>query len=100
VRQGKKKEALAEFAAAAKASPEESRYACIYAVALHDAGRRPEAIGQLEAAAKRRGDRDVLLALAAFKRDDRDREGAEKYLRALVAINPDDPALARPGPRR
>jgi tetratricopeptide (TPR) repeat protein len=100
VRQGKKKEALAEFAAAAKAAPEESRYAYIYAVALHDAGRRPEAIRQLEAAAQRRGDRDVLLALAAFKRDDGDRAGAETHLRALTAMNPDDPALARPGPGR
>ncbi|MDH5245494.1 MAG: tetratricopeptide repeat protein [Betaproteobacteria bacterium] len=100
VRQGKKKEALAEFAAAAKAAPETSRYAYVYAIALNDAGRRSEAIGQLEAAAKRRGDRDVLLALAAFKRDGGDTVGAAKNLQALAAINPDDPALAGAGFRR
>ena len=61
--------------------------------ALADAGRRPEAVRALETAAKRRGDRDVLLALAAFKRDAGDRAGAELHLRALAAINPDDPAL-------
>jgi predicted CXXCH cytochrome family protein len=100
VRQGKKKEALAEFAAAAKAAPEESRHAYIYAIALDDAGRRPEAIRQLEAAAQRRGDRDVLLALVAFKGEAGDRAGAEASLRALSAINPDDPALAGAGSRR
>jgi hypothetical protein len=51
----------------------------------------------LEAAAQRRGDRDVLLALAAFTSETGDRAGAEKYLRALAAINPDDPALAASG---
>ncbi len=93
VRQGRKKEALAEFAAAVKAAPDETRHAYVYAVALADAGRRPEAVRALETAAKRRGDRDVLLALAAFKRDAGDRAGAELHLRALAAINPDDPAL-------
>ena len=100
VRQGKKPEALAEFAAAAKAAPEEPRQVYIYAIALSDAGRRPEALRLLEAAAQRSGDRDVLLALVSFKIEAGDRIGAEKYLHALAAINPDDPALARPGARR
>jgi len=100
VRQGKKKEALAEFATAAKAAPDEPRRAYVYAIALDDAGRRGEALKVLEAAAKRRGDRDVLLALAAFKRDAGDHAGAERHLRALAAINPGDPALVRPDPRR
>jgi predicted CXXCH cytochrome family protein len=100
VRQGRRKEALAEFLAAAKAAPDTPRYAYVYAVALHDAGRRPEAMRVLEAAAKRRGDRDVLLALVAFKIEADDRAGAETYLRALASINPEDPALARQGPRR
>lgn len=100
VRQGKKKEALAEFAAAAKAAPDEPRHAYIYAISLDDAGRRADALKVLEAAARRRGDRDVLLALAAFKRDAGDRAGAEKHLRELAAINPGDPALAGAGSRR
>jgi hypothetical protein len=48
VRHGKKPQALAEFAAAAKAAPADSRNACVYAVALHDAGRLAEAMRQLE----------------------------------------------------
>jgi tetratricopeptide (TPR) repeat protein len=94
VRQGKKRAALAEFAAAVKAAPDDPRHTYIYAVALHDAGRRAEAVRLLEAAAQRAGDRDVLLALAAFKQAAGDQAGTEKALRALAAINPDDPALA------
>jgi predicted CXXCH cytochrome family protein len=97
VRQKKKREALAEFAAAAKAAPEDPRQTYIYAVALHNSGRAPEAIRLLEAAARRHGDRDVLLALVSYKSEIGDRAGAEKYLRDLAAINPDDPALAVSG---
>ena len=94
VRQGQKREALAEFAAAAKAAPDDPRHTYIYAVALHDAGRRAEAVRLLEAAAQRAGDRDVLLALAAFKREAGDPTTAARYLARLAEINPDDPALA------
>jgi len=100
VRRGSKREALAEFAAAAKAAPQESRYAFIYAVALVDAGRRPEAMRLLEAAAQRQANRDVLLALASYKEEAGDMAGAQTHLRALAAINPDDPALASAGVRR
>jgi tetratricopeptide (TPR) repeat protein len=99
VRQGRKDVALAEFAAAAKAQPDGSRYSYIYAVALDSAGRRAEAIRILKAAAAKRGDRDVLLALASFSSQVGDRAGAEAAMRTLAAINPDDPALggfARP----
>jgi Flp pilus assembly protein TadD len=94
VRQGKRTKALSEFAAAVKTAPNNTRHTYIYAVALHDAGRRNEAIRLLKAAAERRGDRDVLLALAAFQREAGDFAGAESSLLELVAINPDDPALA------
>lgn len=100
VRQGKKREALAEFAAAAKAAPDDPRHAYVYAIALVDAGRRPEAMRLLGAAAQRHGDRDVLLALASFSSEAGDRAGTEKHLRALAAINPDDPALAASGAGR
>jgi tetratricopeptide (TPR) repeat protein len=94
VRQGKRREALAEFAAAVKAAPDDPRHTYIYAVALHDAGRRAEAIQVLESAARRTGDRDVLLALAAFKRAAGDPASAARYLARLAEINPDDPAVA------
>ncbi len=93
VRQGRKRDALIEFAAADRAAPEAPRYAWLHALALADAGRRPEAIRVLERAAARRGDRDVLLALATFRSEAGDEAGATAALRALQAVNPDDPAL-------
>ena len=95
VRQGKKGAALAEFAAARKAAPAEARYAYLYALALHDAGRRAEAIRLLADAAKRSGDRDVLLALAMYRSEGGDEAGAREALKGLAAVNPDDPALAQ-----
>jgi tetratricopeptide (TPR) repeat protein len=93
VRQGRKAAALAEFAAASKAAPNEARYAYLWALALDDAGRRPEALRVLSDAAKRGGDRDVLLALATYRQESGDDKGAAEALRMLAAINPDDPAL-------
>jgi tetratricopeptide (TPR) repeat protein len=93
MRQGRKDAALAEFAAAHAAAADEPRYAYVYAVALHDMGRRTEAIRVLADSARRGGGRDVLLALAQFSAQDGDRAGAEAAYRALEAINPGDPAL-------
>jgi tetratricopeptide (TPR) repeat protein len=95
VRQGRKAEALREFAAASKAAPSEPRYAYLHAVALHDAGRVAEALRMLADAAVKSGDRDVLLALATYRSQGGDESGAAAALRALAAVNPDDPALRR-----
>jgi tetratricopeptide (TPR) repeat protein len=95
VRQGKKGAALAEFAAAWKSAPAEARNAYLYALALHDAGRRAEAIRVLADAAQRSGDRDVLLALAMYRSEGGDEAGAREALKRLAAVNPDDPALAQ-----
>lgn len=100
VRQGKKPAALALLARAAAQAPSDVRIQYTYAVALHDAGKRGEALKRLEALVPRAsGDREVLLALAAFKREGGDVVGAERYLRELAAINPDDPAFTagKPG---
>jgi hypothetical protein len=67
----------------------------LHALALADAGRLREAIAALEAAARQRPDRDVLLALAAYRRDAGDAAGAHAALDRLAAINPGDPALGR-----
>jgi predicted CXXCH cytochrome family protein len=94
VRQGKKPAALALLARAAAQAPGDIRIQYTYAVALHDAGRRNEALKRLEALAPRaNGDREVLLALAALKREGGDVAGAERTLKELAAINPEDPAL-------
>ena len=97
VRQGRKREALGELEAAQRAAPEEPRQAYVYALALADAGQGTEAIRLLEDSARRAGGtRDVLLALAALRRDSGDAAGAARALQALAEVNPDDPAL---GPR-
>jgi Flp pilus assembly protein TadD len=102
IRQGRKRDALVLLASAAKATPVRPDIVYTYAVALADAGRRDEAIDVLRASlVPSRGDRDVLLALAAFHRDGGDMEAASGYLEQLRAINPDDPALGRvPGSER
>ena len=94
VRQGRKPEALVEFAAAARAAPDQPRYAYLRALALDDAGRRPEAIQVLAEAARRAPDRDLLLTLAMFRSEGGDEAGAREALAAWYAVNPDDPALA------
>jgi len=94
VRQGRKPEALVEFAAAARAAPDQPRYAYLQALALDDAGRRPEAIKVLSEAARRSPDRDLLLTLAMFRSEGGDEAGAREALAAWYAVNPDDPALA------
>ena len=94
VRAQKKPEAI-EVLARARALPgATTRTEYLYAVALADAGRRREAIAVLDAAAKKRGDRDVLLALAAYRNEAGDAAGAKAALGRLAAINPGDPGLA------
>jgi tetratricopeptide (TPR) repeat protein len=86
--------ALVEFAAAARVAPDQPRYAYLQALALDDAGRRPEAIKVLSEAARRSPDRDLLLTLAMFRSEGGDEAGAREALAAWYAVNPDDPALA------
>jgi predicted Zn-dependent protease len=100
VRQGDKRAALNEFAAAYRASPAQPRFAYVYALALDDAGRRPEALRILADSARRGTSRDVLLALASLRAQSGDPAGAQAALQVLAAINADDPALAQFGARR
>ena len=94
VRAQKKPEAIETLAQARSLAGATARTDYLYAVALADAGRRREAIAVLDAAAKKRGDRDVLLALAAYRGEAGDAAGAKAALDRLAAINPGDPALA------
>ena len=96
VRQQRKPEALQVLARAAALPTATARTRYLHAVSLADAGRRSEAIATLEAAAKKRPDRDLLLALASFKAQAGDAAGSKAALDRLAAINPGDPALARP----
>ena len=89
-------EALAEFRQAAELDPERARYAYVYAVALHSAGRGNEAISILkESLARHPNDRDTLLALINFSRESGEIAGALEYAERLVRIYPDDRDLAR-----
>ena len=63
-------EALSELRRAAELAPEQVRYAYVYAVALHSAGRNAEAMTVLKTSlARYPDDRDSLLALISFSRE-------------------------------
>lgn len=93
VRQGRKREALVEFSAAHRAAPAEPRFRYVYALSLDDAGRRSDARRLLEDGLQRRFDRDSLLTLAAWARQEGDRAAEARALVRLREVNPSDPAL-------
>src|SRR5262249_44772075 len=69
-RQKRPVDALAEFRAASELEPDRSRYAYVYAVALHSSGHNDDSIKTLkENLARHPNDRDTLLALITFSRD-------------------------------
>jgi Flp pilus assembly protein TadD len=89
-------EALEELRLAAEIEPDRARYAYVYAVALHSAGRAANSIAVLtENLARHPNDRDTLMALIGFHRGAGDVESALKYAEQLARIIPDDKDLAR-----
>jgi predicted CXXCH cytochrome family protein len=89
-------EALEEFRRAAEIETDRARYAYVYAVALHSAGRKASAVGVLEEnLARHSSDRDSLMALIGFHRDAGDIDSALKYAEQLAEIVPEDRGLAR-----
>ena len=96
VRESRPDEALEEFRAAAKLDPARSRYAYVYAVALHSSGHADDAINMLrENLARHPDDRDTLMALVTFSRDGGDIGAALEYAEHLSRITPDDRGLTR-----
>ena len=78
-------EALGELQRAADLEPERVRYAYVYAVGLHSAGRGGEAMAVLkEILARHPGDRETLLALISFSRDAGDIPTALEYAERLA----------------
>jgi Flp pilus assembly protein TadD len=70
VRQKRLPEALDLLARAARGDPANPRYAYILAVALHDGGRRAEALQALKRARARfPGDADIANAFEAYRRE-------------------------------
>lgn len=73
-----------------------SRYGYTYAVALHEAGLKAEALSVLKQVHERhRADRDVLAALAQYQQEAGDRKGAVNSARKLVELSPSEEGARR-----
>ena len=94
VRLKRSDEALGELRKAADLDPGQARYAYVYAVALHSAGRTNEATAILkENLVRHPNDRDTLSALISFSRESGDISSALEYAERLALIVPDAPGL-------
>jgi len=79
---------------AAELDADSARYAYTCGVALHWAGRRQEAIGQLkESLARHPESRDIVMAIVSFSRDAGDAATALQYAEKAARIAPEDPAI-------
>jgi Flp pilus assembly protein TadD len=88
-------QALGEFQRAAELDRDRARYAYVYAVALHSAGRGGEAVTALkEILVRHPADRDTLVALVGFSRDAGDFAAAVDYAERLARVAPDDRSVA------
>jgi tetratricopeptide (TPR) repeat protein len=96
VRKGDQSAALKELAMAAKLAPDNARYGFVYAVGLHSANRRGEALSVLRAAEARHPyDLEILGMLVSLNREAGKPGDALPYARKLAEALPDDPAVKR-----
>jgi predicted CXXCH cytochrome family protein len=94
-REKRSDDALGEFRTATEIEPDRSRYAYVYAIALHSSGHTDEAKKILkENLARHPDDRDTLLALVTLNRDAGDIAAALEYAEQLSRVAPSDPDLA------
>ncbi|WP_371089950.1 cytochrome c3 family protein [Bradyrhizobium sp. WSM2254] len=94
VRQKRNESALDELRLAAVLDPGQSRYAYVYAVGLHTAGRRDDALAVLKTSLGRHpNDRDSLSAAIAFSREKGDSVAALEFAERLAHLMPGDPRL-------
>lgn len=95
VRMKKNDDALVELNRATELARDQARYAYVYAVGLHAAGRFREAMSVLkESLARHLSDRDTLLALVMFNRDAGNIPAALDYAERLAKIVPMDTEVA------
>ncbi|WP_407181552.1 cytochrome c3 family protein [Bradyrhizobium sp. STM 3562] len=96
IREKRSDDALLELRMATELEPDRTRYAYVYAVALHSSGAVDEATKVLkENLARHPSDRDTLRALVSFSRDAGDIAAALGYAEHLSRIAPNDPNTAR-----
>jgi len=94
VRKGEKGAAIRELAAAAKLAPDNARYGFVYAVGLHSADRRGEALSALRAAEARHPyNLEILGALVSMNRDAGKPQEALPYARKIAEVLPDEPGV-------
>jgi predicted CXXCH cytochrome family protein len=95
-RQKRPNDALGEFRIASELEADRSRYAYVYAVALHSAGRPDESIEVLKKnLARHPNDRETLSALITFNRDSGNIAAALEYAEQLSRFAPNDRELNR-----
>jgi tetratricopeptide (TPR) repeat protein len=96
VRKSDKGNAIKELAVAAKLALDSARYSYVYAVGLHSAGRRGEALSVLRAAeALHPYDLEILGALVSLNREAGKPKDALPYARKIAEVLPDDPGVQR-----
>ena len=96
VRAQRMAEGLKHIQSAAARAPDNVRFVYTYAVSLHSSGRAREAIAVLEKVLQQRpNDRDVLVALVTFNRDQGAIDQARRYAEQMAAQYPDDPEAQR-----
>jgi Flp pilus assembly protein TadD len=96
VRLKRRDEAINELRRATELEPGSARYAYVYAIGLDSAGRRSDATTVLrENLARHPYDRDTLIALIGFSRDQGDSAAALQYAERLARIEPNDASLAK-----
>ena len=95
-RQKRPNDALNEFRTATELEPDRSRYAYVYAVALHSSDRINESIDVLKKnLARHPEDRETLSALVTFNRDSGNIRAALEYAEQLSRLAPNDRELNR-----
>jgi Flp pilus assembly protein TadD len=87
-------DALVELRRAMELDSHNARYAYIYGVALHSAGRPQDAITYLrDSLIGHPENRDIIMAIVSFSREAGDTATALQYAERAIKIAPDDPAI-------
>ncbi|WP_342714406.1 hypothetical protein AAFG22_11995 [Bradyrhizobium sp. B024] len=95
VRQKRNEAALDELRQAAVLDPQQARYAYVYAVGLHSAGRRDDALAVLKESLRTHPNNlDLLSAGISFSREKGDKAAALQYAERLAQLVPNDARLA------